>query len=185
MSEFRIASRYAKSLIELAQEQKSVDKVLADIRLLKSTCESNRDFLMVLRNPIVNSQQKLSILTKIFEGKVDNLTLEFFKILTRKRREEYLYDIAQVFEQQYNDMNGIVSASITTVSPLSTSNRKDIEALLKKLTNDAKVDLKESINPDLIGGFLLKIGDKQIDDSVSGKLRELKLQFAERSFATK
>ena len=184
MSEFRIASRYAKSLLELAQERNTLDKVLSDMRLLKATCDSNRDFLLVLRNPIVKSDQKLIILTKIFEGKVDVLTLEFFKILTKKRREKYLLNIAQVFEKQYNEMKGIIEATITTVSPLSASNKKEIQILLKKLTNDAQVELLEKLNPELIGGFVLKIGDKQIDDSVSGKLRELRLQFAERSFAT-
>jgi len=185
MSVFRIATRYAKSLLELSQEQKVLDTVLSDMKLLEEVCDTNRDFLLVLRNPIVSSDQKLKILTSIFGGKVHNLTLEIFKILTRKKREQYLYEIAQVFQQQYNVLKGIVEASVTTVSPLSATNKKEIMALLDKVTNQAKVELKETVDPDLIGGFVLKIGDKQIDDSVSGKLRELRLQFQERHFATK
>lgn len=177
MSEYRIASRYAKSLLELAQEQNAVEAVLADMTLLEEVCDSNRDFLLVLKNPIVSSDQKLKILTKIFEGKVNNLSLEIFKILARKKREQYLLDIAKVFRKQYNELTGVVEASVTTVSPLSEGNKSDINGLLAKLTNDAKVELLEYVNPDLIGGFVLKIGDKQIDDSVSGKLRELRLQF--------
>ena len=184
MSEFRIASRYAKSLLELAQEQNTLDAVLADMKLMQETCESNRDFLLVLRNPIVSSDQKLKILTKLFEGKVNDLSLAMFKILTKKTREQYLYEIAKVFQQQYNDSKGIVEASVTTVSPLSAASKKEIKALLDDITNKSEVELIENVDPDLIGGFILKIGDKQIDDSVSGKLRELKLQFQEKRFAT-
>lgn len=179
MSELRIASRYAKSLLELAQEQKSVSKVAKDIEMFESICESNRDFVVMLKNPIINHTHKLAILQKLFKGKVEKLTLSLFEILTRKSREKYLPEIARAFREQYNVMQGIVEASVTTVAPLSAALKKELNTILKKLTGDSKVDLKEVIDPEIIGGFILKIGDKQIDDSVSSRLQAIKLQFKE------
>lgn len=177
MSELRIASRYAKSLLELAEEKKVLAKVVKDMEAFDELCESNRDFLLMLRNPVINHGQKLVILQKVFKDKVNALTLSMLEIMTRKGREIYLPEMAKAFKQQYNDLKGIVEASVTTVVPLSAALKKEVAAILKKLTGDGKVDLKEIVDPEIIGGFVLRIGDKQIDDSVSGQLRELKLQF--------
>ncbi len=177
MSEFRIASRYAKSLLELAQEKKALNKVLKDIETFDNLCETNRDFVLMLKNPIVNHWHKLTIIKKIFEGKVEKMTLSLFEIITRKNREMYLPETAKAFLKQYNEISGIVESTVTTVAPLSAALKKEVTALLDQLTGKKKVQLTEVVNPDLIGGFVLKIGDKQIDESVSSKLRELKLQF--------
>ncbi|MFY0626535.1 MAG: ATP synthase F1 subunit delta [Reichenbachiella sp.] len=177
MSEFRIASRYAKSLLELSQEKKSLAKVKKDMEMLNSVSESNRDFVLMLKNPIVQSGDKLAILTKLFKGKVDKITMSLFEIITRKHREMYLPEMANAFLHLYNETNGIVESTVTTVAPLTAALRKDISEVLDKITNSKKVELNEIVDPELIGGFVLKIGDKQIDESVSSKLRELKLQF--------
>ena len=179
MSELRIASRYAKSLLELAEEKKSLAKVAKDIELFDSICESNRDFVVMLRNPIINHGQKLAILQKLFKGKVNALTLSMFEIVTRKGREQYLPEMAKAFKHQYNVMQGIVEATVTTVAPMTAAIKKELSDVLKKLTKDSKVVLTEVVDPEIIGGFVLKIGDKQIDDSVSSRLRAVKLQFKE------
>jgi F-type H+-transporting ATPase subunit delta len=180
MSEIRIASRYAKSLIELAQEQKSLDKVMNDMKMFEDICHTNRDFVGMLKSPLINKGHKLAILNKIFKGKVDKATLAIFELITRKSREQYLPEIAIAFRHQYNEFNDIVESTITTVVPLSADLKKEFEALLKKITKSTKILMTEKIDPSLIGGFVLKVGDKQIDDSVHSKLNALRLQFASR-----
>lgn len=177
MSEFRIASRYAKSLLELAQEKKALSDVLKDVQMLDGIAKSNRDFVLMLKNPIIHSGHKLTILRKLFKGKVHNISMSLFEIVTSKHREMYLPEMAEAFLHLYNVSNGIVESTVTTVAPLSASLRKEVTALLNSLTDNKKVQLTEVVDPEMIGGFVLKIGDKQIDESVSGKLRELKLEF--------
>jgi F-type H+-transporting ATPase subunit delta len=138
----------------------------------------------MLRNPVLNHLKKLSILKKIFTGKVNSLTLSIFDIITRKRREQYLPEIALEFHKQYNITKGIAEASITTVVPLTTELRKEINALVQKITGQ-KVELTEKIEPSIIGGFILKIGDRQIDDSINSKLNELKLKFSQNLYVNK
>lgn len=184
MSEFRIASRYAKSLLELAEEKKCLDKVVKDMDMFSALCKSNHDLVLLLKNPVISHLKKFTILQKIFKGKVNDLTMSIFEILAKKNREMYLPEVAAAFKSQYNVFKGIVESSITTVEPISAAIRKDINAIVKKITN-SEVELKEKTDPNLIGGFVLKIGDKQIDDSVSGKLRELKLQFIDKGYVNK
>ena len=158
-------------------KKKALNKVLKDIESFDELCSTNRDFVLMLKNPIINHWHKLTILKKIFEGKIDKLTMSLFEIITRKNREKYLPETAKAFLHQYNEVNGIVESTVTTVAPLTAPIRKEITALLDKLTNKKKIQLTEIVEPNLIGGFVLKIGDKQLDESVSSKLRELKLQF--------
>lgn len=184
MSEFRIASRYAKSLLELAEEKKCLDKVVKDMQMFTDVCNANHDLVLMLKNPIISHFKKLSILREIFKGKVNDLTMSIFEILAKKNREMYLPEVAATFKAQYNNFKGIVESTITTVNPLSAAVRKDINAIVKKITK-SEVALTEKTDPDLIGGFVLKIGDKQIDDSVSGKLKELRLQFVDKGYVSK
>ncbi|MEP2026734.1 MAG: ATP synthase F1 subunit delta [Reichenbachiella sp.] len=184
MSEFRIASRYAKSLLELAEEKKSLEKVVADMELFTEVCKNNHDLVLMLKNPIIGHYKKLAILKEIFKGKVNDLTMSIFDILAKKNREMYLPEVAAAFKSQYYTFKGIVESTITTVHPISDAIRKDISDIVKKITN-SDVVLTEKTNPELVGGFILKIGDKQIDDSVSGKLKELRLQFVDKGYHSK
>lgn len=184
MSEFRIASRYAKSLLELAVEKKCLDEVNADMYTFAEVCESNKDLVLLLKSPVIAHYKKLSILKEIFKGKVSDLTMAIFDILAKKNREMYLPEVAAAFKSQYHTFKGIVESTITTVHPISEDVRKEISAIVKKITNK-EVVLTEKTNPELIGGFILNIGDKQIDDSVNGKLKELRLQFVDQGYVSK
>lgn len=183
MSEHRIASRYAKSLLDLSVEKGSLEKVAADMENFVSLCKESRELLLLVKNPIVAHHTKLAVLDKIFEGKVDAITIAFFRLLTKKKRENYLPEIAKEFVAQYHAHKGMVESTITTVAPLTDDMRKEVIAIVKKITNKDVV-LNETINENLIGGFVLKIGDKQIDESISSKLRELKLKFSQRNFVS-
>ncbi len=87
MSEFRIASRYAKSLLGLASEQGKLEEVNKDMLLFSEVVSENRDFKLFLKNPVVAHDKKLTVLNQVFTGKVNDLTLAIFKILVKKQRE--------------------------------------------------------------------------------------------------
>tara|TARA_Y100000588_G_C14043322_1_gene833846 strand:+ start:441 stop:998 length:558 start_codon:yes stop_codon:yes gene_type:complete len=176
MSEYRIASRYAKSLLDLSVEKGTLEEVNKDMQLLSETAEESRDLVMMLKSPIITHDKKLAVLKKVFEGKVSELTMSFFTILTKKQREAYLVAVAEEFHHQYNAHKGIEEATVTTTFPLTDALRKEFESVVEKITS-RKVELTEKVNEALIGGFILKIGDRQIDDSVSSKLKALRVEF--------
>ena len=181
MSDYRVASRYAKSLIELAEEKSIVEDVLADMRLFAQVHDDNRGFALLLKNPIINHAKKLSVLEAVFGSKVNALTLDFFKIITRKNREEVLYAIAKAFIAQYNVIKGIETAVVTTTIALDDDLRKAFTEVITKVVGK-EITLVEKINKDVIGGFVIKVGDKQIDDSLLSKLKSLQLSFTDKAY---
>src|SRR2546426_6485676 len=107
MIEIKVAKRYARSLIDLSRETGVIDAVAADMKLFVAVCEQNRDLALLLGNPIIHADKKLSILKKVFENKTNAISISFFDIITRKGRENYLVEIAKEFIQQYKRHKGI------------------------------------------------------------------------------
>jgi F-type H+-transporting ATPase subunit delta len=184
MSDSRVANRYAKSLIELAVDKKVLDLVAADLQSFARICEANRDFLLMLRNPIIRHDKKLAIFKQSFTGKFQPLTLSFFEIITRKNREAVLYHIAKQFEEQYNVLRQIDVAEVITAVALNTTLRGEILESLAKITGKSVV-LTEKIDPELIGGYLLRVNDIQIDNTISSKLNKLKIKFSQNPYISK
>jgi F-type H+-transporting ATPase subunit delta len=182
MAESRVASRYVKSLLGLAVEQGALENVHQDMQLFDRICTSNTDFLMMLRSPIIKHDKKKDILTKIFKGKVHNLSLAIIDILTAKNREPLLPAIAKEFHVAYNDFKGISKASVTTTIGMDAQLRGELEKIVKKLSGKEKIELEEKVDADLIGGFILNVGDKQIDASIKSKLKTLKVKFSENPY---
>lgn len=177
MSSKRIAVRYAAPLLELAEEQSILDKVAGDIKGFLSLYEGNRDFKLMLASPIIPHLKKAGILTQLFEGKVEALTLRFFQIVAKKNREDILGEIASEFVRLYNEHRGLQEATVTTAFELDSSLRKSFEKVVKDLSGKEPL-LNEKVDPSLIGGYTLQMGDRKLDDSVSGQLRSLKLKFS-------
>ncbi len=184
MSDIRVASRYAKSLIELAEEKGILEQVQSDMKMFSQTVNQNRDFQLLLRNPIVKPDKKQAIINSIFKGKVQEMTLAFFNIVARKNRESLLEFIAEEFLRQYNEIKNIQRASVTTATPLSVELRNELGQRLATQTGKF-IELEEIIDPTLIGGFVLRVGDKQIDSSVKYKLRKLKNSFKDNPYINK
>lgn len=182
MSDSRAASRYIKSLLGLAVEKGVLEEVSQDMRLFAKTCKENRQFELLLKSPVIRHDKKREILNKIFNGKVNPLTLSIFDILTRKNREPLLTAIATDFHTAYNAYKGVGKATVTTAVPLDAKLRSEIEQVAKKLSDKKQIELAEVVDPALMGGFILNVGDKQIDASVQNKLKALKLNFSENHF---
>jgi len=178
MSEYRVASRYAKSLVTLAQDQGVLEEVRENILLFRDVCRENRDFVLMLKNPVISNDKKFGVIQALFEGKIHPFTLAFFKIVIQKNREMLLPAIAEELRQQYNALHGISIAEVFTVFPLDESFREKFKNLVRYYTGTKEVLLEEEVDGDLIGGYLLKVAGKQVDESLKGKLKELSLKFS-------
>lgn len=172
----RIANRYAKSLIGLAKEQNAVDQLSEDMKGFIQIADDSHDFVLMLESPIITHDKKLEILIKMFEGKVHDISMAFFKLLSKKSREAALPAIAKAYVSQYNEFKGLAVAEVTSSTPLSASFKKSLTEKVSKAINKT-VELKEVIDESLIGGFILRLDDKQIDNSVKAQLLNIKKQF--------
>ncbi|MGC4023369.1 MAG: ATP synthase F1 subunit delta [Cyclobacteriaceae bacterium] len=182
MAESRVASRYVKSLLGLAVEQKALEQVHADMQLFDKACRESRELSVMLQSPIIKHDKKKDILEAIFKGKVHALTMAVIDILTKKNREPLLPSIASEFENAYNQYKGIEKATVTTTIAIDDKLKKEIEAMVKKLSNKKEVALTTKIDKDLIGGFILNVGDRQIDASIKNRLQALKVKLSDNSF---
>jgi len=171
-----VASRYAKSLLDLAQERGLTDALYKDMRLFQQSVRDSRPLLLMLKNPIVRTEKKSAILKAVFEKRFNPLTMSFLQIITRKHREAIMDAIADEFINQYDRLKGVERATIVTTLPLTDTLREKFRAMVLKTTGGKSVELDEKVDPNLIGGYVLRIGDQQIDSSVRNQLNELKLQ---------
>ena len=178
MSELTVAARYAKSIIDLAQEQKALEAVNNDMAVFLRTLKANAQLTAVLSNPIISHQKKLGILTSLFEGKVNKVTLEFFKLMINKGRGNVLYATAHEFVNQYDILKHITQATVVSATPLSEANQAKLLAEVKAAVG-GEVALEAKVNPSLIGGFVLTVGDRQVDTSIANNLKKLKKNFAQ------
>lgn len=177
----RAAGRYAKSLIDLSIEQNSLEVVKLDMDLIHSACQDSRDLVLLLESPVVKSDKKMAVLTAIFGAQVSELTNAFIKILVDKGRESLLDDISAAFEDKYFDYKNILRTTIKSVDGVDESIKFRVAELVKTAYGqDAKIIEEHDVS--LIGGFVLTIGDKQVDASISRKLAELEKEFSKNLY---
>lgn len=176
MSEFKVASRYAKSLIDLAQEQGNLEVVKQDMEQFVATMRANSELQAVLKNPIMKQDKKRNILDALYGDKIHPSIVAFFHIMVRKGRAGLLYATAREFIREYNEVKGIVHAAVVSATQLSAKNLEGLREVIASEIN-AEVVLTNTVEPSLIGGFVVKVGDKQIDASINGKLNKLKRHF--------
>jgi F-type H+-transporting ATPase subunit delta len=172
----RLASRYAKSLVDLAVEKNELDAVHTDMQLLKAIFKSNPDVVALLNSPIIKADKKAKILTAVLEGKISGITASFVNLITLKGREAALPQVAVEVIKQYNVIKNITTVKITTAVPVAA---ETLDAIRTKAEQSAgrKVTMETSVNPELIGGFMLETGDQLFDASVQRDLNDIKKQF--------
>lgn len=177
MSVQRIATRYAKSLIDLASETNKLEEVKADMDTFKAALGS-RDLYLLLKSPIVPAPKKSAALKAVFEGKLSELTMAFLNILVTKGRESYLPEIGHAFNEQYKEIKHITTLKITTAEKMDAKSLEAIKAeFLKSNQTDDNVEIETAVDPSLIGGFVVEFANKMYDASVKHKLDTLKKEF--------
>jgi F-type H+-transporting ATPase subunit delta len=184
MSTIRIATRYAKSLFDLSTEKGSTDRILQDASNVTQAIAGSRDLQLMLQSPIVTTEKKFSVLQAIFGSSIDGLTMQFVKMLTDKRREAYLSDIMQAFQDQYRVKNRIVKVRVISASVLSDAALAAIRAKVGTEMPDTTIEIETSVDASLIGGFVLEFGDKRYDASIASQLNGLRKTFGAKTNAT-
>lgn len=172
MSEQRAAYRYAKAVLDLALEQKKLQEVEKDLRLVLETIQENDSLREVLQSPILKGSDKKEALVALFKDS-DSLTRELFSLLSNNKRIPILEEVAGQFILLYEQMKGQDIAKVFTAVPLSTSLEKKILKQLKAITGK-EVIVENEVDPNLIGGFILRVGDLEYNASIASKLENLK-----------
>lgn len=181
----RLASRYAKSLLDLAVERNSVDVVLKDIQLLDATCRASRDFELMLRSPVIKGDKKEAIINAAFKDTLSPLTKAFIGLMINKGRESNMPEIAEAFIAQYNEMKNIRTVRLTTAAPVSEQVKNNILGKIGGYMEGSSINLKTNIDESLIGGFVLETEGKLFDASVKKKLNDMKSNIVDSSYVAK
>lgn len=172
MKSSKVASRYAKSLLEIAIEQNKIDSVLGDMQFLTEINNESRDLELLIQSPIVNPDKKVEIFERIFE-QFESVSMAFVKLITKNGRESLLPQIADAFQAMVKEHKGIVPVSLISASPLDAKTKEMITNKVQTLVS-GQLEIEEKIDPALIGGFVVRMGDTQIDASVASQFNNLK-----------
>jgi F-type H+-transporting ATPase subunit delta len=184
MTNPRLATRYAKSLIDIATEQNQLENTYQDMVTMQTICKGNKDFVQLLKSPIVKPETKKKIVTAISGDKVGVLVNAFNTLLITKGRESNLPEIANAFIQQYKNYKGIKTVKITTASELGEETKN---AIVRKMYSDTNtnIELEAVVDANIIGGFILQAGDNLIDGSIAYDLKAIQKQFLNNDFIYK
>ena len=170
-----ISDRYASALYDLASEKKLVDVVLDDLLFIQSTIKNNKDLKLVIKSPLIKSNDKLIILQNILQSKNPNeLSSTFLKVLSKNKRFQKTVDIISQFKNINAQKRGDVLADITSAEKLSNEQQDNIKEQLRTILGD-KLSLSYKVDEQIIGGLIIKVGSKMIDTSLSNKINKLKI----------
>ncbi len=181
----RVASRYAKSLLDLAVERGQLEEVYNDMLYLQQLTKASRDFLNLLRSPVVKADAKTKAIDAVTSGNITNTTKAFTTLLINKAREAVLPEVITSFINQYKAHKNIHTVKLTTATPVSDQMKNAIVTQMQKAGNMQNIELETVVNPDIIGGFVLQAGDKLVDASISYDLKEIARQFENNDFIYK
>jgi F-type H+-transporting ATPase subunit delta len=173
----RLASRYAKSLIDLAVEQNALETTLQDVQLIENTIRRNPEFAVVLRSPVIKADKKNAVIDAVLGPHLSTLTRSFIRLLTSKGREDTLAEMVTSFIAQYRTMKHISQVRLITAAPVSEDVKEGIRSRVAASMPGQTVELSTDVQPDLIGGFVLEMGDKLVDASIRRDLNDVKKQF--------
>ncbi len=175
MKSTKAATRYAKALLDLAVENNKTEQVSANMLALISANNEHETFNSFLNSPIVSSEKKNEIFKVLFPN-FEAQTISFMELIAKNGRESLLPSIAASYEEQLKEHKGIVPVVLTSAVPLDATTKATI---LQKVQSAVKgtIELEEKIDPTLLGGFVIKIGDNRIDASVMNQLKNIKSTF--------
>lgn len=172
MNESKISVRYSKALFGSAVERKVLDKVYQDMIWISELSEIE-ELKEVLKSPVITPSKKKSILFSLLEKNVEKITLSMVDLLIQNGRESFLPAVARVFKTETLKYRGITETNLVTAIPVNEATKKKVIELIESVFK-TKVELKEAVNKEIIGGFILKINDSYIDASIKSKLRKVR-----------
>ena len=172
----RLAARYAKSLMDIAIENSKLDSMYHDMLSLDAICNESKDFVSMMKSPIVTASTKQNVIKAIIEGKVDDITFKFIQLIIVKGREFFLPEIISTFISQYKKHNNINEVLLTTSEPMDEEMKtKLVQSIQKQFAGT--IDLKTKVDSSIIGGFILEANNNLFDASILRDLNDIKKQF--------
>ena len=172
----KVAKRYAQGLLDYTQEAGSTTSVFGEMNDLVKTIVASKELKSFFNSPIIDVKKKLSAAGEIFKG-FSPVSQNLIQLVIKHGREKQLQDIAQQYINKVEDINGVQRISITSATQLSQSNIDQILKSTSLVNHNNKFDVKTIVNPEILGGYILRVGDQQVDDSVRSKLNGLKKEF--------
>jgi len=172
----KAALRYAKAILSLAKEKGVEKEVNKDMQLIVSTISESNELQVMLNSPVIKITDKKKVLEALFADKVNKITLQLFSVLAENKRMNLLEAIAKKYTLLYNQSNNKQVAKVTTVIPLTKELEEKVIAKIIALTGN-KATIENSIDPSILGGFILRIGDMQYDASISNHFNKLRKEF--------
>lgn len=185
MSTIRLATRYAKSLLDTASEVGKLTEVFDDMTGIKEAFSSSEQLRGVMKSPVIDKNKKHDILNALFSGKISGTSLTYLNNVIDKGREAYLPEIANAFIDQYNTSKAVISADIISASDVSSDLENQVIDIIKNKTGAKTVHLNSTVDESLIGGFILKYNDRLYDTSISGRLAKLRNEFKDNKYIKK
>jgi F-type H+-transporting ATPase subunit delta len=173
-----VSKTYSSALFELAQEVEMIDQILAEYEFVKTSLDSNPDFYEILTSPMISIEEKKKIVETTYGEHISAELVNFFKILMDKKRSGVIREVFDDYKELVDDYKGYVVAKVESVIPLETKEIKDLEEKLNVLTGKT-ISVNNVINPDIMGGLVVNVGDKIIDGSVRRKLDSMKHELAQ------
>ena len=177
MSSTRAAIRYAKAILEIAVSKKATSEVSADMALIASTIKSNSELSSYIHNPLVRVEAKKDVVSEVFAS-VDPVTKSIFQLLLENKRFEILDSIAVEYNKLFDIMNGVEVAKVTTAVPMDAELEAKVSAKIASISSSKKITIENIVDPAIIGGFILRIGDKQYNASIADRLQVLKRELS-------
>ena len=174
----KLAARYAQALLDLALEQNKLDAVQADMKWLLALLHENRDLGLLLKSPIIKADKKEMTLVAIMQSHIQELSMTFIRLVARKRREQDIPPMAEEFLRLVADYKNIQQVVLTAATRVDATLVEQVKNLTQESTG-SEVEIIQRVNPALIGGFVLNIGDKQFDSSIATRIKRVKRKLTE------
>lgn len=179
MAQSSVAIRYAKALLDLANEKGSLDQVFADMNLLKSALNNSSELSSLIKNPILGQSKKKDIFKALFKDKVSELSYGFFNLVIGKRREADVNQIADSFIDFYHKSKEITNVLVTTAVELDADTEQKIIEKIKSTASLKEVKLEKKVDPSIIGGYVVEFNNRILDNSVQSNLNSLKRRLSQ------
>jgi len=173
MNYSNISVRYANALFLTAKENNELDNVKKDIEFILSLFKEMPQLKFVMESPVIKTSDKLNIIKNVFSSRIAELTIKFLNLIVKNKRELQVQNISRNFIDKYKEFKGIKTVTLTTAYKIDEDTKRHLIEKIKK-TFDKIIELHENVDTGIIGGFILKIEDQQLDSSVTSKLSRIK-----------
>jgi F-type H+-transporting ATPase subunit delta len=169
----KVASRYAQALLDLAVEQNATDRVNVDMVEFAAVYNESKELQNLMKSPVVPGKKKLDVLAALFGGKMDKMSTAFMALIVKQSRENLLGEMASAFTELYKAHKNILDVFVTSATPLEQSVKDKILQKIKA-KHTGEIVLTELVDEKLVGGFVVRFGDRQLDASIASQLTNLR-----------